>query len=59
MEESLDDNNQQHNLISNVTIENPSTNSTYVNIKLTIALAVPAGKFIWLNRPPLKFQLSS
>jgi hypothetical protein len=36
-----------NNLISNVIIEksSPSLNSNYVNIRFTIALAVPAGKF--------------
>jgi hypothetical protein len=44
-------NNIENNLISNVTIEKSFTesysslNSNHVNIRFTIALAVPAGKF--------------
>jgi hypothetical protein len=44
-------NNIEHNLISNITIEkyftesSSSINSNYINIRFTIALAVPAGKF--------------
>jgi hypothetical protein len=38
-------NDLQENLISNVTIEPSSSNTKYVSIRFTIALAVPAGKF--------------
>lgn len=53
MDESLTDNHE--NLISNITIENSS--STRVNIRFTIALAVPAGKLSLLNKSTLNFSL--
>jgi hypothetical protein len=40
-------NHIEQNLISNVTIEKSSpVNATHVNIRFTIALAVPVGKFL-------------
>ena len=36
---------REHPLQSNVTMEKPSSNSKFVNIRFTIALSVPAGKF--------------